>query len=256
MNPIVARVSIVFQMKDGEIIGSASGFFYTRNNDLFLVTNHHVVRDEKEGILPDAVRLRLHTNSTNVTQNEEVDIPLYQNGKPAWRIHATQPQADVALIRLNKDDLQRRFFIRAWSKENFLPQNYLLHPGEDIFIMGYPLAFHDKQHNLPIFRNAMIASSYGVPFQGMPLFLTDANLHRGTSGSPVITKPKSTWVDDKNNIKIVGGTTYYLLGVHSGIWQVTIKKQCDDGKPCESKVQLGLGAAWYIELVEEIAAQF
>ena len=251
LNPIVATVSIVLQLKDGEVIGYASGFFYTRNNDLFLVTNQHVVRDEvvldeKEGILPDAVRLRLHTNSTNVTQNEEVDIPLYQDGKPAWRIHATQPQADVALIRLNKDDLQRRFFIRAWSKENFLPQNYLLHPGEDIFIMGYPLAFHDKQHNLPIFRNAMIASSYRVHFKGMPYFLTDANLHPGTSGSPVITKPKSTWVDDKGTTHLVTGTIYYLLGVHSG----TIDPKSTGGK------QIGLGAAWYIELVEEIAAQF
>ncbi len=246
LNPIVATVSIVHQLKDGAVIGSASGFFYTRNNDLFLVTNHHVVRNGKDGIPPDALRLRLHTDSTDATQNGEVDIPLYQDGEPVWKIHATQTKADVALIRLNNDDLQARFFINTWSKENFFPQNYLLHPGEDIFIMGYPLAFHDKQHNLPIFRNAMIASSYRVPFGGMPLFLTDANLHPGTSGSPVITKPKSTWVDDKGTTHLVTGTVYYLLGVHSG----TVDPKITGGQ------QIGLGAAWYIELVEEIAAQF
>ncbi len=247
MNPIVATVSIVLQLKDGAVIGSASGFFYTRNNDLFLVTNQHVVGKENEGKLPDALRLRLHTNSADTTQNEEVDIQLYQDGKPAWRIHATQPQADVALIRLNKDDLQARFVIQTWSKENSFPQNYLLDPGEDIFIMGYPLAFHDKLNNLPIFRNAMIASSYRVPFGGMPLFVIDANLHPGTSGSPVITKPKSTWVDDQGTTHIAEGTDYYLLGVHSG----PIGPYIAGGL-----VEIGLGTAWYIELVEEIAAQF
>jgi len=112
--------------------------------------------------------------------------------------------------------------------------------------MGYPETFHDRRHNLPIFRNAMIASSYRVPFQGMPLFLTDANLHPGTSGSPVITKPKSAWVDDKGNTNLVTGTVYYLVGVHSG----TIDPAMTGGK------DIGLGAAWYADLVEDIAAQF
>ena len=114
--------------------------------------------------------------------------------------------------------------------------------------MGYPLGVYDSKNNLPIFRNAMIASSYGVPFQGQPMFLTDANLHPGTSGSPVITKPKSAWVDDKGNTNIITGTVYYLLGVHSGTLGVT-----PAGK---AEIPLGLGAAWYANLIEEIAAEF
>src|SRR5574341_821955 len=243
LNQIVATVSLVLQLKAGATVGSASGFFYTRGNDLFLVTNHHVVRNEKDKVFPDTLRLRLHTDPNDLTRNGDLDITLYQAGKPVWKTHAKYPTADVALVRLNKDDVQRRFFVRAWSKQNFLPQNYPLDPGEDIFVMGYPLAFHDPLHNLPIFRNAMIASSYRVPFRGMPLFLTDANLHPGTSGSPVITKPKSTWVDDKGNTNLVTGTVYYLLGVHSG----TVDPSITGGQ------QIGLGAAWYIDLVEEIA---
>jgi hypothetical protein len=122
----------------------------------------------------------------------------------------------------------------------------VLEPGEDVFIMGYPLGFHDQRLNLPIFRNAMVASTYRVPFQGLPLFLTDANLHPGTSGSPVITKPKSAWVDDKGNTNIIVGTVYYLVGVHSG----TVDPSVTGGQP------IGLGAAWYAELVEDIVAQF
>lgn len=246
INDIVATVSILILLKAGAVIGSASGFFYTVGDDLFLVTNQHVVRNEKEGVIPDTLRLRLHTDSKDTTKNTDFEVPLYLNTQPVWKTHPDQPQADVALVKLDKADLQKKFFVRAWSKGNFLPQNYRLDPGEDVFIMGYPLAFYDSTHNLPIFRDAMIASSYRVPFRGLRLFLTDANLHPGTSGSPVITKPKSTWVDDGGNTHIVTGTVYYLVGIHSGIVDPSIT----------GGQQIGLGAAWYAELAEEIANTF
>ena len=119
----------------------------------------------------------------------------------------------------------------------------IIHPGEDIFIIGYPLGFSDAVHNLPIFRNAMVASWFRIPFQGQPLFLTDANLHPGTSGSPVISKPKNIWVDANGNTSLDAGLTYYLLGVHSGTYGI-------------ANIPLGLGAAWYAELVEQTAASF
>jgi S1-C subfamily serine protease len=246
LNAIVATVSIILQLKGSAVIGSATGFFYTSGERLFLVTNRHVVMPDPPVVAPEALRLRLHTTAADIAKNDEVVVPLYENGKPVWRTQPSQAAADIAVILLNKDQLQKQFFFRAWSKENFLPPSYKLDPGEDVFIMGYPLAFHDQSNNLPIFRNAMIASSYGVGFQSLPLFLTDANLHPGTSGSPVITKPKSAWVDDKGNTNLVTGTVYYILGVHSG----TIDPKVTGGK------DIGLGAAWYISLVEEIAAGF
>ena len=243
INDIVATVSLVIQLKGGAVVGSASGFFYERQADLFLVTNLHVV--DKRSNLPDTLRLRLHRDANNIAANGELDVPLYSSGQPVWKAHPKQPDADIALIKLDRAAVLKEFFVRAWSKARFLPPQYLLDPGEDVFIMGFPLAFHDVPHNLPIFRNAMIASSYRVPFRNQPLFLTDARLHPGTSGSPVITKPKSTWVDDKGNTNLLTGTVYYIVGVHSG----TIDPKMTGGQ------DIGLGAAWYIELVEEIAAQ-
>lgn len=243
INDIVATVSLVLQLKGGAVVGSASGFFYERQSDLFLVTNLHVV--DKRSNLPDMLRLRLHRDSNNIASNGELDVPLYSSGQPVWKAHAKHPDADIALIKLDKAAVLKQFFVRAWSKDRFLPAQYLLDPGEDVFIMGFPFAFHDVPHNLPVFRNAMIASSYRVPFSGQPFFLTDARLHPGTSGSPVITKPKSTWVDNKGNTNLLTGTVYYIVGVHSG----TIDPKMTAGQ------DIGLGAAWYIELVEEIAAQ-
>lgn len=254
VNEIVLTVSIVVQEKGGTPIGSASGFFYARGDNLFLVTNRHVMQDKDakddtghaQPIIPDSLRLRLHTDVNDIRKNGEIDLPLYKDGKPLWKTHPKVSAADVALLKLDAAKLKKRFLLRAWSTKDFFPKNMPLSPGEDVFIMGYPLSFHDTANNLPIFRNAMIASAYRVQFQGLPLFLADANLHRGMSGSPVIAKPKNTRVDDQGNTQLSTGTTYYLLGIHSG----TIDPKMSGGEP------LGLGAAWYAELLEEIAAQF
>jgi S1-C subfamily serine protease len=246
LNQILVTVSIVLQIKGSIIIGSASGFLYSRNDNLFLVTNQHVMRNEKDGVFPDSLRLRLHTDPNDISKTAEIDLPLYKGADRLWKGHPKHSSADVALLKLDAERVKKDFFVRAWSRENFLPANFPLEPGEDVFIMGYPLSFHDLSHNLPIFRNAMIASTYRVPFQGQPFFLIDASLHPGTSGSPVITKPKSAWVDDKGNTRLMTGTIYYLVGVHSG----TIDPKITGGK------EIGLGAAWYAELIEDIAAEF
>jgi len=246
INPIVVTVSIILQLQGGNIVGTASGFFYTHDDQLFLVTNKHVMTESQSESKPEALRLRLHTDPNDLTKNANFDVPLYKNNEPLWKIHSWYPDADIALIKLVKNQLESRFFIKAWSKEDFLPKHYRIDPGEDVFVMGYPLSFHDIRHNLPVFRNAMLASTFRVPFWKLPLVLVDANLHPGNSGSPVITKPKSTWVDEKGNTHVVIGTVYYLIGVHSG----TIDSKLTGGEP------IGLGAAWYAELIEDMVASF
>lgn len=250
INPVVTTVSFLQKMKSSSIIGSATGFFYGRDdNKIFLVTNKHVVSTGKSTTNPDTIRLLLHRNPNNLTDNGTYDIPLYSSsGDSIWKEHTTYNVADVALIEIDKNDIESNFFIQCWSRSNFLPAKYVLDPGEDIFIMGYPMAYYDVTHNLPVFRNAMIASVYGVPFNGDPCFLTDANLHPGTSGSPVITKPKNTWVDDQGGTNITTGNNYYLLGIHSG----TKNRVLSGGKI----IPLGLGIAWYIKIVEDIANLF
>ena len=167
-----------------------------------------------------------------------------EKGAPLWNVHPTAAEADVAVIRLNRAEIVQKYFVKAWSAKNFLPAKYTMEPGEDVFIIGYPLGLYDDIHNLPVLRGGMVASAYGVPFKDKPLFLTDINLHPGTSGSPVVSKPKSTWANQETgDTDLVSGTNYYLLGVHSGTINM---RNPQDGLP------IGLGAAWYAALIEEI----
>lgn len=76
LNPIVASVSIIRGMRAGTVIGSGTGFFYDRGDNLFLVTNRHVVRDDPSGYVPEMLRLRLHRNAGNITENGDYDVPF------------------------------------------------------------------------------------------------------------------------------------------------------------------------------------
>lgn len=247
INPITKRVTFIQQLSSNNFIGTATGFFYRRENKLFLVTNRHVVIDQKSKMVIDTLRLLLHNDLKTPSNNSTFDVPLYSSEMPLWKDHPNYEQADIVLIELDENEIQGKFLIEAWSASDFLPSKYLLDPGEDVFIMGYPRAFFDKKHNLPVFRNAMIASTYGVSFNGFPYFLTDAHLHPGTSGSPVITKARKNWIDSDGNYYLAG-SDYYILGIHSGTHYTPLGN--------EIKEPLGLGIAWYIRLVEEIAKLF
>jgi len=244
ISPIVLTVTMLTLFKSGSPIGTGTGFFYSRDNRLFLVTNQHVFRDAKKNSFPDSFRLTLHTDASDVRKTVTYDLNIYKGSTPLWKVHPNFLDADVALIEITDPQFQKNHLIKAWTPSNLFPKNYRLDPGEDVFIIGYPLSFQDKANHLPIFRNAMVASTYGVHFNGNPYFLTDANLHEGTSGSPVITKPKNVWIDDQGNTNMVTGTVYYFVGVHSGV----LALKSSSGEP------IGLGASWYASLVDDIAA--
>jgi hypothetical protein len=87
-----------------------------------------------------------------------------------------------------------------------------------------------------VVRQAAIASSFGLRFQGQGYFLTDARTHRGTSGAPVVMR--QTLRGDE----LEGGLPWKLLGVHSSRMDMGSR----DLKEDES---LGLNCAWYADIL-------
>lgn len=125
----------------------------------------------------------------------------------------------------------------------FFMQNndlFLVTARHVVLIVGYPLGFHDSVHHLPIVRSAVIASVYGIPFKSEPYFLTDARLHRGTSGAPVIAR-----LSQPTDVVGESPTRWYLLGVHSAALDVSNRDPQEDER-------LGLNTAWYASLIPEI----
>lgn len=238
----VSRITTLLKdEKDEKILGYGTGFFFSnKNKNLFLITNRHVIRDEKKNHFPNFIRLQLHTNPNDLKQNGTIDFQLYEGIKQLWV--EINPSVDVVAIPLQLNELQQLgFSIKAFNSKNFLPSNIKLRVGEDVLIIGYPLGiFYDDVNNLPTVRNGIIASAYPAHYRENPYFLVDARLHEGTSGSPVITKQQSSWQGTDGDT-LLTVHQFFLLGINSATWPVP-----------ENSEPLGLNIVYFSSIIEQL----
>ena len=215
---------------------NASGFFFERDERLFLVTSRHVVIDEASQHLPDRLEIELHTDASDLTKSTGFSMLLYANGESVWRQgRDSGGEIDVAALEVDRSQLPPDAIVRAFTPAH-LPSSYASVPVDaPLLVVGFPLGFHDTVHHLPVVRTTGIASPFGIRFQGQGFFLTDARTHRGTSGAAVVMRDTAPTV----------GTTalpWRLLGVHSSRMDMGNRDLVLD----ES---LGLNCAWYADIL-------
>lgn len=88
---------------------------------------------------------------------------------------------------------------------------------DEVAMVGYPNALIDSVNNQPIFRRGVLATSPSLDYDGNKEFLTDMATIGGSSGSPVLQISNGVSVNQRyGNIRIGGGATCKLLGVHRG----------------------------------------
>lgn len=140
--------------KENELIARATGFFYASAGSAYLITNRHVVLDERAGHVPDKLKLWLHTDAADIRKNGVDVVLLYDHrGRPRWLEHAGRGKAvDVVAIPMNASRLEREFVVRPFGPDNHLPEEVSVQVGEGAVVIGYPLGLHDAPYNLPIVR--------------------------------------------------------------------------------------------------------
>jgi hypothetical protein len=226
----------VFTFESQRRLTNASGFFFEREKRLFLVTSRHVLMDAPTKHYPDRIEIELHTNRENLAESTGFSIPLYREGRGLWRQGSDAAgQIDVAVIELDRAAIPQSTVYRAFTPEHLLREPDRVEVGTTLLVVGFPLGFHDTLHHMPVVRQAIIASSFGLRFQGSGYFLTDARTHRGTSGAPVVMRAADT---DRN----MGDLPWRLLGVHSARLDVGTRD-------LQSDEALGLNCAWYADIL-------
>jgi S1-C subfamily serine protease len=224
---------------------NASGFFFERDQRLFLVTSRHVLIDEASGHFPDRLEIELHIDARLLARSTGFSIPLYARGLGVWRSGSDSAgDIDVALLEIERSALPASVVYRAFTPRH-LPDDFeRIEIGSPLLVVGFPLGFHDTLHHLPIVRHAINASSFGLRFQGQGYFLTDARTHRGTSGAPVVMRAPEAAAGD---LAERAALPWMLLGVHSARLDVGTRDLVLDEA-------LGLNCAWYADILMTLSA--
>ncbi|PHP64619.1 trypsin [Zhengella mangrovi] len=215
---------------------NATGFFFIREDHLYLTTSLHVLKDSATNHHPDRIEVELHTDPENLAQSIGFSILLYRNGTSIWRQGTDRSGSiDVAVIEMDMDALPESSLIVAFTTDNILGPGLQPEVGSSLLVVGFPLGFHDTLHHLPVVRHAVIASSFGLRFQGHGYFLADGRTHRGTSGAPVVMRLSK-------EEEIPGQLPYRLLGIHSARLDVGTRDHHIDEA-------LGLNCTWYADIL-------
>jgi hypothetical protein len=234
--PLLLTATQISTFAGERLLTKASGFFFARDERLYLVTSRHVVFDEPSAHRPDRIEIELHVDAIDLTRSVAFSVLLYHEGKSIWRQgQDSGGEIDVAVIELDRTALPESAHLRAFAPANLQAQPEDIEVGSSLLVVGFPLGFHDTVHHLPVVRRAAIASAFGVRFQGQGYFLTDARTHRGTSGAPVVMREPGPGRND-------GELPWKLLGVHSARMDMSTRDVQQD----ES---LGLNCAWYADIL-------
>jgi len=239
--PLLLSAAQISTFLGPRLLTRASGFYFEREERLFLVTSRHVLLDEPSAHLPDRIEIEIHPDAGSLTRSIGFSIPLYKAGRAVWRQGKDSAgEIDVAVIELDRDALPEAAMFEAFGPQHLQASLADIEVGTQLLIVGFPLGFHDTLHHLPVVRQAVIASSFGLRFQGQGMFLTDGRTHRGTSGAPVVMRaPPGDPALDR--------LPWKLLGVHSARLDMKTRDLVQD----ES---LGLNCAWYADILLTLTA--
>jgi S1-C subfamily serine protease len=238
IEPLLLTTTRVSTFTDERALTAATGFFFERDERLYLVTSRHVLFDKPTKHFPDRAEIQFHSDAQNLTQSTALSVLLYKDGKSLWRQGKDSAgEIDVAVLEIQRSALSADIAIEPFTVDHLQRSLDEVEVGSSLLVVGFPLGFHDTLHHLPVVRQAVIASSFGLRFQGQGYFLTDARTHRGLSGAPVVMRSAAH-----------GRLPWKLLGVHSSRMDM-------GGRDMELDESLGLNCAWYADILLTLTEQ-
>ena len=237
---------------------NTKGFYWREVEATWIVTNRHVLLPKVEGneIIPDTITFHVRKVVGQGIVWEPVILDVTEI-KKRLKLH-TDSEVDVAILRV--DDLLRErmkpsniYMTLSSVSEEDLPENKNISAevADDVVIIGYPKGFYDEKNIFPIVKSGIIATRWGMNFNDMPVFLIDAKLFPGSSGSIVVTKPFSSIVAN-GPLKGTKETHFAFLGVYSGEPFLQQEPIEFDDMIIIRKDGFNVGTVWYGELVVDI----
>lgn len=196
-------------------VGTGTSFIFQDaasppGEQLFLVTNKHVVTNAETSTL--------YFTRKNDRGEAVVGEPLFvKNHRFAHQWHSHPDAAvDVAVMPLSWqlsliEKGGQQAFINPVTLDDVADPSVFqnLDVTAPVTFVGFPNGMFDEENYLPIFRRGYVATAPDRDFNGDPVFLIDASVFPGSSGSPVFTVGDNT----------IGGTpALKFLGIVAAVY--------------------------------------
>jgi len=202
------------------IISTGTGFFYSHDNEWYLITNwhnlsgrHFLTKESLSGRFPNFIKVKLSSYLddddkltkkpfTSVAQR----IDIYKDGEPVWFEHPDLGSScDVIALPIKRPESCPEFMHNAANLISSI--RIPVKPGNTAFIIGFPRSI-SVGFGLPLWKSGYIASEpyYDVTIGGqvsnigglsdgikLPAFFIDSQTREGMSGSPVFASYTGNW---------------------------------------------------------------
>ena len=221
------------KFSDGNFCGpaSATGFYWSVEDQLYLITNWHCVTGLNSNTRkPIGNFFPTHIHVWFNEKGDQLDggghrvlfvgkqLALYDSSDtPVWLEHKLGGQVDIVAIPIDNYEWQDKIY--TVNKKHQLPD---FNPmcGDDCFIVGYPEGFVGPS-GTPIWKRASIATEPELDYGNKPLFLADSLTRKGMSGSPVFARVQGLWGQEGAQLNIGGDSSVLgfwtkFIGIYAG----------------------------------------
>ena len=238
--------------ESNKVFSIGTGFLLSRhigNNEykIYLVSNKHVLS------VAESINITFTiSNNGEPDIGNTINFPIKHTKQHV--VGHPNPKVDVAvfdctgLFNMYPNKLYFKYvsyeMLSDFSEEE-------LTVAENVYFVGYPDNRYDSTNNLPLIRTGLISSHPKYDYNGDPVFIIDAQVFPGSSGSPVFID--LTYENFKNGQIALGTKKIKLLGI---VAQTMIRNNKLQAIPTASafvtQEVLGLGIVFKATTIKEI----
>jgi len=200
-------VALEIHDKADNLIGTGTSFIISHevageSEELFLVTNKHVIKGGYYAYfgLTEIIGDKPNIGKPFFIKTDFIEGQFY--GHPNSKI-------DIAVFPLSWQlDLVGKAGMKAYlmkiSTQIVASSDEIsaMDVAREVIFIGYPSGLFDRKNYTPIVRSGTIATPIQLDFS-RPVFLIDASVFPGSSGSPVFSFEK-TWGGQIANVRLLG----------------------------------------------------
>lgn len=215
-------VTVRLQGETAKGCSVGTGFLYMHRQRLFVVTNKHVVKGITKG------NMVLHQSLVE-DEKSKPKLGFGHNVEFSEANFIGHPTDDIDITVMNLSEVIERLRqagTPAYFKnivEELRPKQEdiekFISPVEDVVFIGYPSGIWDTKNLMPVVRKGITATPYYIQFESSPIFLIDASVFPGSSGSPVFLYYAGSYSDKTGGL--YAGSKAYFLGIVARVFQRT-----------------------------------